>query len=406
MTAAALCAVGAEKALSNELRKLKLPIAFSGFGRVHFQADLAGLYRALMSLRSADRVLLEAASFQAPDFDALFEGIRAVSWENFIPKGATVVITKVRTRASTLSAATSIQSVSHKAIAERLCAAWGVNRLDDDGAPAELRIYIEKDRVYVLLDLSGEALFRRGYRTAGGTAPLRETLAAAILLLCGWKRKTPLYDPCCGSGTFIAEALLYAWNAAPGLGRSFTLSELAIGDRLVEARVRSDLLDQVNFDYEIRVGGSDIDPKAIDIARANIQRAFTLARGRQSRGAYNAASESELMHAPSGLLPKLAVLDFADAKPAWPDGLLVANPPYGMRLGDRDQAEASYSAMAALAKNFHGWALALISDHPGFESHFGYAADSVRDITNGALRSYLYWYDHLGGRADVDHRRA
>jgi putative N6-adenine-specific DNA methylase len=400
MTAIALCAVGAEKALSNELRKLDLPVLSSAFGRVRFNADLAGLYRALMSLRTADRVLLEAASFPARDFDALFEGVRAVRWQELIPRDKRVVVSKVRTNRSALSAETSIQAVAHKAVAERLCAAWKVSRLREDGEAAELRVYIEKDVASVLLDLSGEPLFRRGYRIESGAAPLRETTAAALLLLLGWKRKFPLYDPFCGSGTIAIEAALYAWDAAPGLGRSFALSGLGIGDRALASRIREELAAKVDFTRTVRIAGSDIDGRAVSVAAANAARAWEIARGGTPGQGRQAPAEAR------DIVPRFARLDMAAAKAEYPEGLLIANPPYGERLGDVEQAEATYRAMAHLRTDFPGWNLAFITNHAGFESHFGANATQVREITNGALRSYLYAYEGTGKQHDVDNRRA
>ncbi len=411
-TAVALCAVGAEKALSNELRKIDLAVLYSGFGRVRFQAELAGLYRALLSLRTADRVLLEAASFPAADFEALFEGARAIAWPDLVPRGAHPVVTKVRANRSALTAETSVQAVVHKAVADRLCAAWGVSRLGEDGQAAEIRVYLEKDVASILVDLSGEPLFRRGYRTEGGAAPLRETTAAAILLLMGWRRKFPLYDPFCGSGTFAIEAALYAWDAAPGLGRSFALSDLLIGDRNVEAETRSALAAKVNFANVIRIAGSDVDGRAVSIARSNAERAFELARGIapgagiRLPGVAAAGSASTSGGTERAALPSFSVLPMEKARAAEAEGFLVMNPPYGERLGDVEQAERTYRDMGSLVDSFAGWNMGVITNHPGFESHFGYAAASVREITNGALRSYLYTYDRLGRRNDVDRRRA
>lgn len=403
MNALALCAVGAEKALSNELRKLDLQVESSGFGRARFRADAEGLYRALMGLRTADRVLLEADSFPARDFDELFEGVRAVRWEDIVPRGRTITVGKVRTNRSRLSAETAVQAVVHKAAAERLCTRWGVSRLDDGAVPVELRVYLERDVASVLVDLCGEPLFRRGYRTEGGAAPLRESTAAAVLLLSGWKRKHPLHDPFCGSGTFAVEASLYAWDAAPGLGRTFALPGLAITDPAAERRVREAFLARVDFTRTVRVSGSDSDPRAVSIAASNAARAYELARGLvPGRGI-----RLDGAGAPEGVLPafELARMEDARARDAEP-GFLVANPPYGERLGDKAESERTYRAMRALEDGFPGWSLTVITDHPGFESHFCRAADSVREITNGALRSYVYAYRALGERKDVDSRRA
>jgi putative N6-adenine-specific DNA methylase len=399
----ALCGVGAEKVVSNELRKLNLRIRDAVFGRVRFEADIPGVYRALMSLRAADRLLLEAARFSAPDFDTLFEGAAAVSWERYIPPGMGLVVSKVRANRSQLRAATSIQGIVHKAVADRLGKVYGVSRLSQEGAQAELRVYIEKDEVSLLLDISGEPLFKRGYRSEGGAAPLRETTAAALLFLAQWRRKFPLYDPFCGSGTLVIEAAMYAWNMAPGLGRSFALSDLVWGDREIEGAVREELLGQVDFSHTIRIYGSDADPRAVSIAKSNLFRAFELAQGKTplrgirpghfaGSGSFGGATDP--VSPPPGF-PGLEQKDMRAARAPEREGFIITNPPYGKRLGDPEEAEAVYHGMAVLTRHFSGWKLALITAHPGFESHFGIRADSCREITNGALRSYFYQYQKL-----------
>jgi putative N6-adenine-specific DNA methylase len=393
-TAVALCAVGAEKVVANELRKLNLKVEGSGFGKVRFHADIAGLYRSLMALRAADRVLLEAASFPAGDFDALFEGAKAVPWERLVSRGMGFAVTKVRTSRSKLRAETSVQAVVHKAAAERLCGAFGIRRLPEGEKTAELRVYIEKDQVSLLLDLSGEPLFKRGYRTEGGTAPLRETTAAAMLLLANWRRKFPLYDPFCGSGTIIIEAAMYAWDMAPGLGRPFALENLPIANRGVEEELRAELGQRINFDRIIRIAGSDHDPRMVSIAVSNIKRAYDLALEKMS-SASGQRSPGPLT------LPKIQRLLMEEAlAPSGcgdtePPGFIVTNPPYGKRLGGPEEAEAIYGGMEVLGENFPGWKLALITSHPGFESFFGREADSCREITNGAIPSYFFQYEGL-----------
>jgi putative N6-adenine-specific DNA methylase len=387
MSAAALCAPGAEKAVSNEIRKLGLQVTEANFGKVRFTADLPGLYRSLMALRAVDRVLLEAAYFPARDFDALFEGVRSVPWEDYIPSGMGLKVAKVRTNRSSLQAETSIQAVVHKAAAGRLCEKYRIRRLPEEGDAAELRVYIEKDQASLLLDLSGDPLFKRGYRIEGGRAPLRETTAAAIILLSGWKRKHPLYDPFCGSGTIAAEAAMYAWDLAPGLGRRFALDKLLISHKGTEKAVKEELLARADFDRLVRIAGSDASARAVDSARANLERALNPLRGRRE--------------APS--LPLFSALPMEEARPVWETvpgaedgaGFIITNPPYGKRLGDPESAERIYGEMGKLAGHFPGWKLVLITDHPGFESFFGRKAGSCREITNGAIRSYLYQYDEL-----------
>ena len=395
--AVALCAVGAEKIVSNEIKKLGLTVLESGFGRVRFQSDIAGLYKALIALRAADRLLLEAGFFPAAGFDALFDGTLAVPWESLVPARLGLKVGKVRVNRSQLKAQASIQSMVHKAAAQRLCRTAGLERLPDTGSAAEVRVYVEKDTVSLLLDLSGQPLFKRGYRLEGGAAPLRETTAAAMLLLAGWKRKYPLYDPFCGSGTILAEALIYAWDMPPGLGRRFAIRDLCIADDSVEQAVREELRGRVNFQRTIRIAGSDTDAAAVKLAASNLARAHGLVKKQLPADGTNAPEKA-------GTLPELQTLslnearppfDGGDTKPGEPRGFIVTNPPYGKRLGDRQESERIYAGMAALARNFPGWKLAVITDHPGFESFFGRKADSCREVQSGPVPAFFFQYEKL-----------
>jgi putative N6-adenine-specific DNA methylase len=275
--------------------------------------------------------------------------------------------------------------VVHKAAADRLCAAYGLTRLPEEDRTggvtvAEIRVYIEKDMVSLLLDLSGEPLYKRGSRKEGGVAPLRETTAAAMLLLSGWKRKYPLYDPFCGSGTILAEALMYAGDMAPGLGRRFALSDLLIADNAIEENVRSELRGRINFERTIRIAGSDEDAKAVNIATANIKRL------------------REIHPAAPGIntVPlELKALPMKGTHASSPSGFIVTNPPYGKRLGDPAASERIYGEMAALERHFPQWKLAVITDHPGFESFFGGKANSCREIKSGPVCAYFFQYEGL-----------
>ncbi|MDR0501816.1 MAG: class I SAM-dependent RNA methyltransferase [Treponema sp.] len=401
VTAAALCAVGAEKAVSNELRKLNIKVEDSLYGKVRFRADTAGLYRALIALRAADRVLLEAANFKAADFDALFEGTAAAPWEQIVPKGMGLKVAKVRANRSMLKAETSIQSVVHKAAAQRLCGKYKMNRLPEDGKAAEIRVYMEKDIVSLLVDLSGEPLFKRGYRSEGGAAPLRETTAASMLLLSGWKRKFPLYDPFCGSGTILIEAAMYAWDIAPGLGRRFAVEDLIIADSKIENAVREEFRAKIDFSRLVRIAGSDEDPRSVSIAASNAARLHDIAEGKNpERGirpsdGKNLGIEFKTLPMSKALPPAYNVQSQANFKDSNPSGYLITNPPYGKRLGDQTEAEKTYSEMNILGQAFSGWKFALITDHSGFESFFGKKADSCREISNGAIPFYFYQYELL-----------
>ena len=405
LPAVALCAVGAEKALSNELRKLGLKVTETAYGKAKFQADTAGLYRALMGLRTADRVLLEMAYYHAGDFDELFEGAQKTPWEQVIPAELGLSVVKVRTNRSKLRAETSIQSVIHKAIAGRLCEKYQLNKLPSGEFTAEVRVYIEKDMVSLLLDLSGEPLFKRGYRTEGGAAPLRETTAAAMLLLSGWKRKFPLYDPFCGSGTILIEAAMYAWDMAPCLERHFAMEKFLIADPQIERAVREELRLRINFNRLIRIAGSDGDNRTVSIAQSNIQRARDLAEGRTAIPGIRPAAQQN-SSAESLPLVTVQTLDNAHFPDEWPTpeteaaenapaGFLLTNPPYGRRLGDSSAAERIYGEMNMLGRRFPGWKLAVISDHSGFESFYGSKATVCKELSNGAVEAYFFQYEKI-----------
>jgi putative N6-adenine-specific DNA methylase len=386
MIMVALCAGGTERLVSNEIRKLSTEtgrgfrIMDSGFGNVRFETDLTGIYYALLSLRAADRLLLEAADFDATDFDALFEGVRAVAWEDYIPKGMGLVVDKARSNHSRLAAETSIQAVAHKAAAERLCARYGQNSLPDEKTGV-LRVHIEKDRARIMLDLCGAPLFKRGYRLEGGIAPLRESMAAALVLQSLWRRKYPLYDPFCGSGTIVIEAALFAWNAAPGLWRQFAISNLAIADSGAEAGARRDLLERIDTSRTVLIFGSDGDSAVAGTAKANLERALGIMGGPRPC-----------------CLPKLWFRKMEEAKAPADEGFIITNPPYGMRLLDKENAEALYRNMAVLRKNFPAWKMNVLSAHAGFETFLGEKAARCKKFTSGAVETYFYEYDGKGRR--------
>jgi putative N6-adenine-specific DNA methylase len=259
-------------------------------------------------------------------------------------------------------------------------------RLPETGNGAEIRVYIDKDTVSLLLDLSGEPLFKRGYRKEGGIAPLRETSAAAMLLRSGWKRKYPLNEPFCGSGTILAEALMYAWDMAPGIGRDFAISGLLIADNEIEKTVRAELRGKINFDRVIRIAGSDGDAAAVKLATANIGRVMALAQRENTRQEGN-------------IPPKVDTLPMREARPLedWgaENGFIVTNPPYGKRLGDQAASEKIYGEMASLARHFPQWKLAVITDHQGFESFFGRKAHSCREMKSGPIPAFFFQYEQL-----------
>ena len=414
ITLVAPCAIGAEKILSNELRQLEFTPISTAIGRVVYTMEKAGarisdnplsldshnpviqdsvdeqelraLYQSNFKLRTADRVYLQLATIPCRDFNDLFEGVRAIRWQDWFKRDVRVVVDKVRIKSSILSSEHSIQSVVHKAMYDCLGKAWGMELLPETGKTATVRVYIENNVASILLDLSGMPLHRRGYRTTGGEAPIRETLAAILLHLMQWRRKTPLHDAFCGSGTIPIEAAMYAHNIAPGLGRNFALEDLlpfADGSsvKMMEDE-RADAASRIVTDCLVRVTGSDISPQAITAAQANAERACVIA----GKALQKAGIDARIPR------PDFTVSDFKDLAAPYEKGLLLSNPPYGERIGDRGSAKELYSSMHSLFLDFPGWDYGFITNHEEFEVAIGKKATKIRNLKSGNLETRFYIY--------------
>ena len=408
ITLVAPCAIGAEKILANELKQLGFILEANSshgtvvprptIGRVAFRpslveqeqgdmGDLAAIYRSNLCLRTADRVYLQMASFPCPDFEALFAGVSAVRWQDWFRKDFRVVVDKVRTHASRLESEHSVQSVTHKAIYETLGKAWRITNLPESGTQVTIRVYIEYDVAYILLDLSGMPLHRRGYRTAGGEAPIRETLAAILIQTLSWRRKTPLHDAFCGSGTIPIEAVLYAHNIAPGLGRSFafeTLTPFASPEaKSLMQKERNTAALAIRTDCLVRVTGSDINEEILIFARANAERACAIA----GKALQEVGRDSRIPR------PDFTTASFSDLAAPYPEGLLLSNPPWGERLADKDTARDLYSSMHRLFTDFSGWNFGFITSHESFEEAIGKRASKRKKFKSGNLDTSFYVFD-------------
>ncbi|WP_369413669.1 THUMP domain-containing class I SAM-dependent RNA methyltransferase [Brucepastera parasyntrophica] len=372
ITLAAPCAIGAEKVLANELRHLAFTPVGQAPGRVTFSPEKSSdgsvfseMYRANLCLRTADRVYLQLASFHCETFDELFEGVKSIPWQDYFKKDVRVIVDKVRIHSSKLSSEHSVQGVAHKAIYDRLGAAWRMSILPETGDEMSVRIYIENNTAVILLDLSGKPLHRRGYRTAGGEAPIRETLAASLLQLMNWRRKQPLHDLFCGSGTIPIEAVLFAHNIAPGLGRSFSLENLAISDTdSIQKAIRAErtaAAEAIRTDCIVRVTGSDIAETVLVSARANAERACAIA----GRALQDAGRDDRIPR------PDFARASFEELAAPYTEGVIISNPPYGERLGDKEEALKLYESMRIISVNFPGWDLGFITSNEEFETFFG-----------------------------------
>ncbi len=383
----ALAAIGAEKILGNELKQLGYALSGAPLpGRVFFRADEGGAYRANLCLRTADRVYLVAASFRADSFGALFDGAYAANWQDYFRKDVRLAVDKVRVRGSKLASEHSVQKTVHKAICDKLCAAWRMRALPESGETSEVRVYIDRGEARLLLDLSGEPLHRRGYRTEGGEAPVRETLAAALLQLMCWRRKLPLHDPFCGSGTIACEAMLYAYNAPPGLGRHFALERLAFFDAKHAAEIRAEAVAGIRPDCAARISGSDRDPAAVERSRANAEcAAAAVGRALQSAG-----SDARIPR------PVFTQTDITALPAPYESGALIGNPPYGERLGDKAAAERLYRSMTGVFGAFSGLKIGFIAACPRFESLVGTNADRAKKLKSGKLDTVFYQWDARG----------
>ncbi len=376
----ALCSIGAEKILSNELKLLGYKTLSNSPGRVLFESPEEGIYRANMCLRTADRIYLQLASFVAEDFESLFDGVYAIPWQDYYKKDVRLHLDKVRTFRSKLSSEHSIQTIAHKAICKKLGFVWGMEVLPETGAQSDVRIYIERDEVSVLLDLSGKPLNRRGYRVDGGVAPIRETLAASLLQLMFWKRKMPLHDAFCGSGTILCEAVLYAHNVAPGFGRRFAFETLSLFNSELFEEVKYKEAEKIRTDVLCRITGTDIDFEAVERARQNVEHACVVAgRALQLIGSDNRIPR-----------PEIDVADFRELSAPYETGIILSNPPYGERIGTSEQINMLYKDMSDLIKAFPGWEMGFITADPDFEAKFGKPSLSKKYIKSGILDTTLY----------------
>lgn len=381
-TLVALCAVGAEKILGNEIKFLGYKLKSNAPGRVVFSGDDDALFRTNLCLRTADRVYLQLANYFADDFDSLYDGVYNIPWQDFLKKDSKIVVDKVRTYKSKLNSEHSVQKMVHKAIYSKLGDVWHMASLPETGAQSDIRVYIDQNNVSILLDLSGLPLHKRGYRTDGGIAPLRETTAAVLLQEMMWRRKTPLHDPFCGSGTIAIEATLYAFNVAPGFGRRFGIENLPIYNAERAKEIRAQEAAKIRADVEVRITGSDIDAKAVARSKQHAEYACVMAgRALQSIGLSAHIQRPDFIQA-----------DFASLAAPYEKGLLLCNPPYGERIGDEEQAMALYKNMDSLWQDFPNWDLGIITSHKKFQESFGHYATQLKNLKAGNLDTVFHIY--------------
>ena len=361
------CLFGLESLVADEMRRLDLKDVRAENGRVHCEGSLADIARLNISLRCGARVLMELGSFPAPDFEALFQGVAALPWEDYIPRAGELPVPAWPLTA-TLHSVPACQAIVKKAAARRLGTAYGLETLPESGSRYQIQFAIVKDIATLYLDTSGEGLYKRGYRAQNMGAPLRETLAAALVTLSRYRGKDPFCDPFCGSGTIPIEAALIAKNRAPGLDRSFAAQKW----RNMDSRLWLDAPDAAiakenHGTYDI--WGGDIDPAAVELARHNAQLAG---------------------------VEDCVRFEVADAAKFHRDseyGQLVTNPPYGERLLEKREAEELYRVFGRAVRDLPPkWRVLVLSSHTEFERAFGRPADKKRKLYNGMLKCDAFQY--------------
>ena len=363
------CHFGLEAVLKREIIDLGYEIVKVEDGRVTFRGDETAVCRANIFLRTAERIMLKVGSFNAQTFDELFEGVKAIEWENYIPVDGKFWVKKASSVKSRLFSLSDIQSITKKAMVDRLKSKYKISWFEESGDEYPVRVFILKDEVTVAFDTSGEHLHKRGYRILTSKAPITEDLAAALIKLTPWKADRILVDPFCGSGTFLIEAAMMAANIAPGMNRSFTAENWK---DLVPKKAWYEAIDEandlVNYDVKNDIQGYDIDADIVACARENARN----------------AGVDHLIHFQQrdvGLLshPKKY-------------GFIITNPPYGERLEDRKDLPALYRKFGDAAQKLSDWSVYIISAYEQTEKAFGKKASKKRKIYNGMLKTEFYQF--------------
>ena len=360
------CHFGMEAVLKREILSLGLEIVQVEDGKVTFKGDESAFARTNIFLRTTERILLKVGSFKATTFDELFEGTKALPWEQYVPKGGRFWVTKANSVRSALFSPSDIQSIMKKAMVERLKAKYEIDWFSETGADYAVRVSILKDEVTVGLDTSGESLHKRGYRKLTSKAPITETLAAAIILHTPWKADRLLVDPFCGSGTFPIEAALIGMNIAPGIKRGFAAEKFSFLDKKIWENARTEAKDMIRHDVELNIQGYDIDSEIIQAAMQNAK----------------LAGVADKIH--------LQAKDVRDLSSSKQYGFIITNPPYGERMEEKKDMPKLYETIGKTFNKLGTWSYYIITGYEDAEKYIGRKADKNRKIYNGMLKSYLY----------------
>ncbi|MCK1208177.1 class I SAM-dependent RNA methyltransferase [Streptococcus uberis] len=375
----ATVAAGLESVVGKEMRALGFDCQVDN-GKVYFEGDIKAIAKTNLWLRSADRIKIIVGQFPARTFEELFQGVYALDWENYLPLGAKIPISKARCVRSKLHNEPSVQAISKKAVVKKLQKHYhrpeGVP-LQEIGSEFNIEVSILKDQATIMIDTTGSSLFKRGYRSQKGGAPIKENMAAAILELSNWYPDKPLVDPTCGSGTFCIEAALIGMNIAPGFNRSFAFEEWSWVDKGDINSVRDEAESLANYDIKLDISGFDIDGRMVEIAKKN-------------------AEEAGLADVIT--FKQMRLQDFRTDKV---NGVIVSNPPYGERLLDDKAVDILYNEMGQTFKPLKTWSQFILTSDEAFEKKFGRQADKKRKLYNGTMKVELYQF--FGERIKRNH---
>ena len=359
--------MGLEAVVSHELTELGYENRIVGTGRVAFTADEVAICHANLWLRTAGRVLIQVGAFEAADFEQLFDRTRDLPWERWIPSDGAFPVNG-RSVKSQLSSVPACQRAVKKAIAERLLKAHKVSQLDETGATYQVEVSLLKDEATLTIDTSGSGLHKRGYRTLVGQAPLRETLAAGLILLSFWKPGRPFLDPFCGTGTIPIEAAMIGRRMAPGLGRHFAAEQWPTLPAALWSNTRQQARARALPKLEERILGTDADPASLDLARYH---------------ARQAGVADDIHFQQRDFLDVLSKRDF---------GCLITNPPYAERMGTDWEIENLYRDMPEVLRRLKTWSVFILTAYPDFEKLVGQKADRRRKLYNSRIECTYYQF--------------
>lgn len=363
------CHFGLEAVLKREIIELGYEITSVEDGRVTFIGDAEAVCRANVFLRTAERILIKVGQFHAETFDELFEGTKALPWEEYLPQNAKFWVAKAASVKSKLFSPSDIQSIMKKAMVERMRKVYRVNWFPEDGDAFPIRVILHKDEVTVSLDTTGESLHKRGYRKLTAKAPIAENLAAALIMLTPWNKTRILVDPFCGSGTIPIEAAMMAANMAPGMNRSFLAESWThIIPKKEWYACMDEAAELVDFSQMPDIQGYDIDDEMVRIARENAKLA-----GVEQYIHFQRRGIEALSH------PKKY-------------GFIITNPPYGERLEDKNTIASIYRTLGERYRQLDSWSLYMITSYEDAQQMIGRKADKNRKIYNGMLKTYYYQF--------------